>query len=483
MVDDARVIEYLEVKDDPIKFLSLCKLNDADTQNIISFILWPHLVEFVKIINNEQYVIVVKGKQLGFSHAVMFDTLHKTLTKKSYVSLLLSAGERESAQLLEKGKFAWDYLPNYMRLPHSTWSQSEMAFPELGSKVIALPSTETPGLGMTGSRAVLDEWDFHKYPDIAFSTAQAAASGTNAQIIGLSTVNKREPESLFKKLFKQARAKHNKFCALFYPWSARPDRTEDWYQTQKYFYIDRPEFMEENFPTTEEEALSPASVRSFFDKDVLERLTNGVMKPIETREGVVFIFQKWRPGLIYVAGADESQGQGGDAQCLVVLGRSGLTSEVVAVIHSNVIKPDIFAYMTTKLLEEYKNPILAGEANPIGISYLQELQKLNYPNLYYNDKARERVGWVTNSNNRETILIDLATVVRTGEVVTRYEPMIKEMYHFQRTDKGKVEAVGAHDDTVMALAIAYQMLKTAGVPVTRKRAKQLVTATTRGMYH
>lgn len=482
MIDDKKILDYLRVKNDPIEFLSLCKLNDAATHKVINFILWPHLVEFVNVLNNEQYVIVLKSKQLGFSHAVIFDTLHKALTQSAYVSLLLSAGERESQDLLEKGKTAWEYLPNYLRLKAGKWSESEITFPDTGAKIESFPSTSTPGLGKTASRAVLDEWDFHKYPDQAFATAQAAASAANAQLIGLSTINKRDPESLFKKLFKQARAKQNKFCALFYPWSARPDRDDEWYQTQKFFYIDRPEYMEENFPTTEEEALSPASVRSFFDKDVLERLSSGVQKPLETRENVIFIYQRWRPGCVYVAASDVSQGQGGDAQCLVVLGKSGMTSEVVAIVHSNLIRPDTFAYMTTKLLEEYKNPVLAGESNPIGVAYLQELQRLNYPNLYYADKVRNKVGWVTTTSNRETTLLDLATSLRTGEVVTRYEPMVKEMFNFQRTDSGKVEAVGGHDDTVMALAIANQLMRQAGSPVTKRKVKHLATVTTRGMY-
>jgi len=102
--------------------------------------------------------------------------------------------------------------------------------------------------------------------------------------------------------------------------------------------------------------------------------------------------------------------------------------------------------------------------------------------LYYNDKLRNKVGWTTTTSNRETTLIDLATSLRTGEVVTRYEPMVKEMHNFQRTDSGKVEAVGGHDDTVMALAIANQMMKQAGSPVTKRKVKHLATATTRGMY-
>jgi hypothetical protein len=62
--------------------------------------------------------------------------------------------------------------------------------------------------------------------------------------------------------------------------------------------------------------------------------------------------------------------------------------------------------------------------------------------------------------------------------------MVLQMFNFQRSPNGKVEAMGDHDDLVMATSIAYQLAKKAP-GVTLLRRKQLQHATDRrtgGMY-
>lgn len=475
------VEEYTRICFNPVKFLEYCKINDAVSQRVIDFEFWPHLVDLISAFQRERQIIVLKSKQVGVSYLIAFYSLWRALTIKAFNALLLSAGEKESALLLEKCKFAYQNLPEFLRLPVGKYSESEITFPEMGSRIAALPSTEIPGIGATASLVVMDEWDFHRYPESDYATAEPTASA-GGQIIGVSTVDKSKPDSLFKSLYKQAKNSENNFYPIFLPWNIRPGRDKEWYEFEKRAYIDREYNFEENYPETEREALSPLSARGFFDGDTLNRLLESCRQPIETKEGIVHIYSNWRPGVAYCAAADESQGQGGDYQCLVVLGKQGLTSEVVAMIHSNNITTDVFAYMTEQLLKEYKYPLLAGEANPIGIAYLNKLQELNYPRLYYSDEKRERVGWLTSKYNRETSLLELSEALRSGHLLTYYKPMVLEMFNFQRTARGRVEAVGGHDDTVMALDIANQMLKHISLVVKVKEKPLLVERKTGGMY-
>jgi len=479
-----RVIERDSIRDDVTRFLPYCKIKDAATKAIIDFVLWPHIVEFLHILENEDRVIVLKSKQIGLSYGVSFDTFHRVLTIEAYTAIFLSAGQVESAQLLDKPKFAYEYLPKWLQIPYGKWSESEITFPLLRSSILALPSTTTPGLGMTVSRAVLDEWDFHTYPESSFATAQAAASHTGSQIIGLSTVDPTKPNSLFKKMYHQAKRGENGYYPVFLGWNVVPGRDQKWYDKMSLEYIGREHDKLANYPATEAEALSPLIGRTYFEKETLQRLLKGCQdgngKPMEERNGVTFIYQKWAPGVSYVSAADISRGTGGDSQCLVIIGKRGISAEVVAIIHSNLVATDIFADMSFKLLAEYQNPILAAEAN-VGEAYLNKLIEMQYPNIYYSKK--DHPGWWTLMRSRNTALEELSAVLRTGELVTRYEPMIEELMYFQWTEAGRPEAAeGKHDDTVMALAIGNQMLKDSAPPVTGRRKARVQTVTTRGMY-
>jgi len=370
-----------------------------------------------------------------------------------------------------------------------TESKSELGFNN-HSSVIALPSTQRAGISRTASLVFIDEWDYHDYPEDDYSNAKPTMAAAEGQLVGVSTPNDVfDPTSFFVTKYKDAKIGRNNFHPIFIGADARPDRTPEWLQKQARDFIGLEYKFEKLYPMTETEALSPISIRSFFDKPVLQRLIDGSMVPLEEREnGAIKIFSRWRPGVSYVAGGDSSQGVGGDAQCLTIVGKQGLVSEVAAVIHSNRIAPDIFAYMTCELCKEYKYPLLAPEANSIGQAYISKLVELGYPNLFYSDEKRTKVGVFTSGAkghsrfNKETMLYDLSVVLSNGELVTRYKTQVEEMYNFQRDDSGHVTVTHGHDDTVMSLAIANQMLKDAHPIINRKHKSMVGSRVKRGMY-
>lgn len=481
----SKSISYRKVKNDVLEFLQYCKINDAAQQRVISFEFWSHILEVLHIIANETKVIILKSKQVGISYGLSLDTLHKALTVPSYLAIFLSAGERESAQLLEKPKFANAHLPDWLHLDYGKDSESEITFPRMGSGIIALPSTETPGIGMTASRVLMDEWDYHRYPESTYATAEAAVSA-GGQMIGVSTIDKSKPDSLFKQIFRQARMGENGFYPIFLPYNCRPERDDVWYGQQRKLYIGREHHLEENYPTTEAEALSPMSARLFFDGDVLQRHLDNSLAPLEDRYGCTFIYSKYQASWAYGAGADVSQGVGADYQTLVILGKRGNTVEDVAYIHANDIPTKSYARYTEEICKDYAYPILAAESNAMGRSYLDELLELGYSNLYYRDRVRMLLGWHTGGDNREDALIDLAKAIADGLIVIRYKPVILQLMEFQRVetkDKGvKIKSVGKHDDLVMALAIAYQMIKDKRPPVGGEVVSPLVEIRSMGMY-
>ncbi len=468
-----------------MEFLALCKINDAH-RGVVDWECWPHLEQLVRDFEANRMVIVLKPKQVGISFILAFYDLWKALTVPGWNSIIISSGQDEAADLLEKCKFAYLNLPKWLQssIPFNAWSKTEISFPSMGSKIVAEASTEKAGVGKTCSLVVIDEWDFHDYPEADWATAEPTASA-GGQIIGVSTIRKNFPDSIFKQKYKQAKQGLNNFHHIFLPWSIRPGRDENWYETErKNFIEDKNHHFEENYPTTEEEALSPISGRTFFDSKVLQSLLDSATEPMETRNNITHVYTKFIPQMAYACGADISQGIGQDYQSFWILGKRGMTIEDVALIHCNDITPPTFAFYCYELAKEYNFPLLVAEVNNPGFEYIRNLLDLNYPKLY--EEKKGKVGWTTNENNRERALHELGGAIANGTLVIRYKPAILEMFDFQhvegRDNKVKIRSVGRHDDLVMSLAIAYQMIKDLRPSGVSQRTPLVVERRTGGLF-
>jgi hypothetical protein len=139
---------------------------------------------------------------------------------------------------------------------------------------------------------------------------------------------------------------------------------------------------------------------------------------------------------------------------------------------------------TNKLLpmlpELYKRtqikPLLAPERNSGGVLEIDRMLNSPYANYFrmYREKARgfidtpdsSRYGWNTNVATRSKMLEELKTVIDNKLIGIYDKEIVNELYSFvinQTISGWKAQAErGAHDDLVMALAIAYQISKEEG---------------------
>jgi len=490
--------DVLRVHGNPLEFYKYCKINDATKMAVIAMELWPHLKYLTRVFEDNRLVIVLKSKQIGVSYILAFYALWKVLTCKAFNCLILSAGEKEASGLLDKCKFAYTKLPEVLKQlnPYEKWTESEISFPKNGSRIVALPSTKTAGIGSTASLVIIDEWDFHPYPEHDFATAEPTASA-GGQIIGVSTPNGDVPGSFFKEMYVQADNGQNSFVPVFLPWYVRPERDNKWYEEETKSYIGREWQFKWNYPTTSQEALSPLLGRTFFNQNpqngiTLEQVLAGCREQIKPDwqsidkdlipyDDCIYLFSNWRPGVLYVAGSDVSEGRGGDYQALIILGKQGASSEVVGVIHTNRVQTDVYSWLIEKVCKLFKYPLLAVERNSIGLACINELQNLSYPSLYCADEKQLVPGWRTGKDTRGQALVELAAGFASGEIHTYFKPMALQMFNFQKTDRGRVEAVNDHDDLVMAASIAFQLAKKGRSPLRGKMKQTVVARRTPGM--
>lgn len=161
----------------------------------------------------------------------------------------------------------------------------------------------------------------------------------------------------------------------------------------------------------------------------------------------------------YVIGADTA-GTGIDYFTAKVIDNT--CGKCVATLHKQRIDEDLFAEQLYCLGKYYNDALLGVEINysrhPVRV-----LRQLGYENLYMSrkmttgaDVPENYYGFVTSSVTRPIIISNLVSVMRENICLETDRETLKEMTTFIKRDDGKQAASdGAHDDLVMASAIAH----------------------------
>jgi phage terminase large subunit len=192
------------------------------------------------------------------------------------------------------------------------------------------------------------------------------------------------------------------------------------------------------------------------------------------------MFRRYRPyqkGEFFVVAADTSWG-GTDYSACQFLSKTNL--DVPVVYHSKALATEMTPHIHNELERIYDEtqvkPVIAYERNNGGVAEMERLATLNRNGKYriYVEKKNVgttetteqsvRLGFTTTSATRPTMLSMLKEAI-DGRLVGIYDrPTVNEMFSFiisQTSSSWKAQAEqGAHDDLIMALAIAWQLYQT-----------------------
>lgn len=132
---------------------------------------------------------------------------------------------------------------------------------------------------------------------------------------------------------------------------------------------------------------------------------------------------------------------------------------------------DILGEQTIFALGHYYNHCLAGiESNNHGLTTLKGLQRAGYKNIYRQRKMNhvsptisDTMGWRTTSVSKPLAIDELNAALRDKALILNDAKTVAELKTFVREASGKTHG-SPHDDRVMSLAIAIQMLKYVWLP-------------------
>lgn len=193
-------------------------------------------------------------------------------------------------------------------------------------------------------------------------------------------------------------------------------------------------------------------------------------------------YREYERGEFLVVGVDTAWG--GNDWCVAhFLSKTNL--DVPVVFHSKVLASDMTPKIHTELEKIYDQtgvmPVVAFERNNGGVGELERLATLNRNSKYriYVEKTNVgttdssgegvRLGWTTSSASRPTMLSMLKECIDNKLLRIYDKPTITEMFSFivsQTSSSWKAQAEsGAHDDLIMALAIAWQLYQSENPPI------------------
>lgn len=144
-----------------------------------------------------------------------------------------------------------------------------------------------------------------------------------------------------------------------------------------------------------------------------------------------------------------------------------LDDKAVATLRKQRIDEDLYAEQMYCLGKYYHDALIGIEIN-YSRQPTRVLQKqYAYPNLYMRerldriaDKVELDYGFETTTKTKPIIIAELVVLMRNDPTIEVDPETLKEMTTFVKKDNGKQEAIdGAHDDLVMATAIAHFISK------------------------
>ncbi|KKM27329.1 hypothetical protein LCGC14_1575880, partial [marine sediment metagenome] len=258
-----------EARRDFLCFLDFCYIDEPPQPLVgrsggkVRFEKWAYILEMAEAISTKHTVIVLKPRQIGFSWITSAYAAWRYTFLPGVKILIISKDEKAAWAYLDKVRFILRNLPDsWPTTTASTDSRSEISSEGehgIKSSIEALASTKDAGRSYEATLVIQDEAEFH--PELNLNHAATRPTiAAGGQIIMGSTANGREPFSFFKGLYKGAPG--NGWKKMFFHWSVRPGRTEEWYEAEKASIppeelggFSPEEYMEREYPASEAEAL------------------------------------------------------------------------------------------------------------------------------------------------------------------------------------------------------------------------------------
>ena len=450
--------------------------------------------------------IILKARQQGISTYCSGRVFWKTYFNQHTRSVVMAHDSATSDALFNMSKnliqnMAGELKPEEQRsnakeiiIKTPAYSDKEAK----GSYRLYTAGSPEAGRGTTPTIAHLSEIAFWQHDEkILAGLFQGISQADGTEVILESTANGAQGE--FYRLWRGAVAGENEYLPIFLPWywtkeyrRTAPEGmelTSEEETLKEKYELDNDQLFwrrlkiaesgelkfKQEYPSSADEAFV-VSGSNVFDVDKLDLLLPEAPQSIrswdlnskmfdDNKEGKLNIWEYPKFDKPYVIAADVSLGVAQDYSCAVVLHKD---YKVIALYRDNRVDPSTYGELLFYLGRYYNNAFLCVESNSMGIATLQKLESMNYVNMYKQTKIANvsneegvRLGFRTTLSTKPVIIGNLKRLITDEAIYIPSNIMIQELKDYISTETGKTEASpGTHDDTVMALAMGCEVLRT-----------------------
>lgn len=469
--------EYVKCAMDPVYFMKKYCTIQHPTRMRMLFDLYPYQEESLKTFHEQQYTIVLKGRQIGLSTVVSMYGLWMMLFHRDKNVVVIATKQETAKNIITKVRFAFDNLPIWLQVPVTENNKLSLRFKN-GSQIKASSSSSDAGRSEAVSLLVLDEAAFIRNAEEIWTAAQATLT-TGGKGILISTPNG-VGNFFHSKYIEAEEFKGRQREGAFYPvklsWNKHPDRNQEWRDKQDIIL---------GIQTARQEydAEFLGSGNTVIDGDLIEFYRQAYVKDPEIKRGPggdIWVWEQPDYTKSYIVSADVARGENselGDYSTFHVIEAESCTQ--VAEYRGRITTTD-FGHMLCGIASEYNDALLIIENASVGWAAIQTVINRGYKNLFYMTEdmkyldptakftnklyRREQnaiAGFTTSSRTRPLIISKLDQYMRDKTVIIRSRRTIDEMLTFI-WENGKAQAADKYnDDLIMALSIGLWVRDTA----------------------
>lgn len=451
------------------EFARMHKVQDKDSKVEVPFIPLPMQAKiFAAVEAGHKRIAVIKARQVSATTGckmVLHHMAYVTHTAAMYAVVSMRADSAEA--LLDDHRRWLKHPPVALQRKLKTASATALVYEDTGAGIKAFTSRSPTGLrSFSPAGALLSEFAFA--PDQEELLAQAISAVGEGVLIIESTAN--NPGDTFSKIVSggtndgwhvvtmwwhehpaysdavpsgfvptdaelQLQAKYDLTLGQLH-WRRRKINE---LKSEVKFRREYPACLDDCFLSREggyfaEEEMCDIAVRDFPNEECRE-----LEAPVQHD--------------FYVLGADVGGGVGGDYSTIAVI--SVATNQPVFMYRSNTIKPKAFAQKIVEVGSRYNSALVIAEFNFEGNSVYDELNACGYPNIWYGIDGKP---WRTSQSSKIMAYDALRNAVQLIRALDRITYMEMRSLTVMPGKVTPEAPKGSHDDSSMALALAYRAL-------------------------
>lgn len=418
----------------------------------IPFTLWPEQEDALEQILENQRCIILKARQLGFTWLLLAVILWLMIFRPGSECLIFSRREKEANYLLkDRLRKMYDQLPEILTYQLEIAVDSSTVF-SLSNQSTARAFPTSAGDSYTASLAMVDEADLVDDLSTLMNGVKPTIDNGGKMIL-LSRSNKKKPESLFKKIYRAAKAGKNQWAPVFVPWYAHPERDLAWYQQIRKDTLANTGYLDdihEQYPATDVEALAAKTADKRFPPEWLKQ-SYRELHVILNHDGPAIngleVFSLPVPDQLYLVGVDTAEGNPTSDDSSIEVRDLVSGREVCAL--AGKFEPSTTAYYADLIAYWYARAPIIVERNNHGSAVLLWLQEHGRTALVRGPDGK--YGWNTNAVSKAQMWSRMADAMRDGLITVHSFETFNQLANI---DGSTLKAPdGTHDDRAVAISL------------------------------